>query len=133
MIGLCCVLYNVTVAYSLLAGDQAVTPNERIFTALSLPALAHLVINAAVVEEVFFRGFLIERLATATGRLWLAGVVSFGVFVAGHISGYDGVLPALAITGPTALAFVLVYLRWRNLWMCIGIHAIANSVTLLPT
>lgn len=87
----------------------------------------HIDINAAVVEEFFFRGLLIERLIRIFGRPWLAGSVSFVLFVGSHyLSGSASLVETLTATAAGGLAFVLLYLRTRNV-IATGIaHAICD-------
>lgn len=66
-------LVTVVVSYGLsfeLQGDDVdeSTQTGRIITSLPFLQLVHLVVNAAVVEQFFYRGFLIERLVDLTRR-----------------------------------------------------------------
>lgn len=81
-------------------------------------------VRAGVVEEVFYRGYAIEKLSTGWGTF--AGVaVSLIAFAASHYrSGVGGVLLALFMGFPLAL----VYVRSRNLWACIGAHLLVDLI-----
>ena len=50
-----------------------------------------LVVNAAVVEEILYRGFLIEKVRQVTGNTHLAFVVSAVAFTYAHLSGWGWV------------------------------------------
>lgn len=50
----------------------------------SITATVFTTVTAGVTEELIFRGFLIERLATLTGNDLVAGVVSVALFGAVH-------------------------------------------------
>ena len=70
-------LVTVVVSYGLsfeLQGDDVdeSTQTGRIITSLPFLQLVHLVVNAAVVEQFFYRGFLIERLVDLTRRALFA-------------------------------------------------------------
>jgi membrane protease YdiL (CAAX protease family) len=109
--------------------DQG-TQTGQIITSLPFIQLVHLVVNAAAVEEFFYRGFLIERLIDLTARPWLAGVISYVLFVAGHLAG-SGVTATLTLTAIGALPLVGFYLWRRNIWLCAGIHAVLDLPILI--
>ena len=89
-----------------------------------------MVANAAVVEELFFRGFLIERLIALTGRSWLAGLASYLIFVGSHIPGSGlGIVITFDVVGTAAL--VGLYLLRRNLYVCMLAHAVLDFMLLL--
>jgi membrane protease YdiL (CAAX protease family) len=79
---------------------------------------------------LFFRGFLIERLIRLGISPWLAGAVSFVLFVGGHVAG-SGLVQALTLVAVGSLAFVLLYLRRRNVITCITTHAVTDLLVLL--
>jgi membrane protease YdiL (CAAX protease family) len=119
--------------YLLAGGPQTVSPSTQtgqIVTSLGLAGRIHLDVNAAVVEELFFRGLLIERLITITGRTWLAGVISYVAFVGGHIPG-SGLTLALTGDAVGALALVLLYLLRRNVAVCMVAHAVMDVTVVL--
>ena len=105
------------------------TQTEQIRNTLSWLEKIHLIVNAATVEELFFRGFLIERVIAATHRPWLGGVVSFALFVVSHFSG-SGVVLTLAGIALPSLVFVLLYLWRRNLFLCMVAHSIGDAMEL---
>lgn len=118
--------------YSLFQGPESdtQTQTDQIISTLPLFGRLHLIFNAAIVEEIFFRGFLIERLTTLTRRLWVGVLVSFALFVVSHISG-SGVTMTLTMVTVGALTLVLLYLWRRNLFVCILAHAVGNLPMLL--
>ena len=63
------------------AGVDANTQIGLIFGTLGIAGRAHVALNAAVVEELFFRGLLIERLVQLGLRPWGSAAVSFVLFV----------------------------------------------------
>jgi len=81
-------------------------------------------------EELFFRAYLLTRLAQAGLPAFLAVAASSLLFAAGH-----------AYQGPTGFAvallmgvyFALVFLRLRNLHRLAWAHALYNAVVLLIT
>jgi membrane protease YdiL (CAAX protease family) len=137
LLALAVAVATVVVAYAAFfaiqgnAVDQS-TQTGQIITSLPFIQLVHLVINAAIVEEFFYRGFLIERLIDLTGRPWLAGAISYVLFVTGHLAG-SGVTATLTLTAIGALALVGFYLWRRNVWLCAGIHAVFDLPILLAS
>jgi membrane protease YdiL (CAAX protease family) len=102
-------------AFHYLAGNTAALPGILFF----------ILVSAAVGEEVFYRGYLFERLGKLLGTSVLARVVivaitSF-VFALAHLAGQgrDGAVQA-AITGAV---FGTLYAATRNLWLVMFAHA----------
>lgn len=85
------------------------------------------VVVAPLVEELFFRGVLLEALWRATGRAWPAVVVSGALFGVIHIGVPETVLPLCTF------GWVLGYLRQRtgSVGMCVLLHALFNGRTML--
>lgn len=126
---------TVVVAYGVyfaLQGDQVdeSTQTGQIITSLPFVQLIHLVVNAAVVEELFYRGFLIERLVDLTKRPWLACAISYVLFVGGHIPG-SGLTATLTLTAIASLTLVGLYLWRRNVLLCVCAHLIFDAPILL--
>lgn len=102
----------------------------EIMLAFSIPVLVLIVVTASITEEIFYRGYAIERLAELTGSLWLAVTISFVLFL----------LPHIAFFGPTWLLYqgvsvVLLYVLYvwrRNLWACMLTHLLGNLMILFP-
>jgi membrane protease YdiL (CAAX protease family) len=69
------------------------------------------VITAGIVEETLFNGYAVTRLASLTGHVWLAGILSAAVFAALHIP-FWGTGPGLAffVGGVASTAFFI----WRQ-------------------
>jgi uncharacterized protein len=103
-------LLNANVLFS---GAQSAYP--RLYEGFLLFLL---VIYAPLVEELIFRGFLLQRWGAKWGLRW-GLVLSSGLFGALHVSNPAG----LTIFG---LVMGLLYLRTRSLWVPIGFHALNN-------
>ena len=91
-------------------------------------------------EECFFRGavqnILAKKYASSVKGVWGAavlGAVIFGMFHLINIfSGFDPLvvcMQALSATG-TGLFFAAIYLRSRNLWAAVLVHALIDTVAL---
>jgi membrane protease YdiL (CAAX protease family) len=76
------------------------------------------------VEELFFRGFLFQGLASRYGIIW--GVLfSAIVFAVAHFM-IATIIPIFII----GVMFAILYARTRSLWMPISAHAIQNLMAL---
>ena len=84
--------------------------------------LVGLFLTGTIVEEVFYRGYLIERIKFLTGKNWLAGIVSWLSFTLVHIK-FFGLGPTLDVSVLSA-ALVVIYLKEKSIWPCIVIHGI---------
>lgn len=70
-----------------------------------------LVLRAAVVEEILFRGYLIEKVRQLSRSTGLAVVVSIAAFTYAHLRGWGPV--QLIAVGASGLVFSLLYV-WRR-------------------
>jgi len=88
-----------------------------------------LVLRAAVVEEILFRGYLIEKIRQLTGSATLAVLVSIAAFTYAHLSGWGLVHLIPVCAGGILLALLYI---WRRDLPCnmIG-HFIADGVGFL--
>jgi len=89
------------------------------------------VVRAGVSEEIFYRGFAIERLQTLTGSKWIAAIIPLLMFAGFHFrQGFPGVLLALVL----GAIFTGFYLWKRNLVAAIAAHFLVDFVpnVLLP-
>lgn len=89
------------------------------------PTLLALALIGPAFEEVFYRGYLIERVAILTGRVWVAAGVSWVTFTGVHL-GFFGLGATLNATVFSA-ALVWLYVRERSIWPVFVLHAL-NSV-----
>lgn len=86
------------------------------------------VFTAGVTEEIIFRGYLLERIAKLTHRLWIGVVLSSIVFMALHIP-FWGKFAPIGIGAWTAVVIGL-YLWKKSLYPCIIMHVL-NDVFIL--
>jgi uncharacterized protein len=96
-------------------------------------ALAAVWITAALFEEMFARGYLLNEIKDLLGggRAALAAgvVLSSLLFGLGHL--YQG-MSGVVITGMVGSIFAVAYLLCgRNLWPVIIAHGVINSITLV--
>jgi membrane protease YdiL (CAAX protease family) len=102
-----------------LAGLQSLQPLLRDYT---FPLLLSLFFTGTFLEEIVYRGYLIERVTSLTGKTWLAGVISWMTFTFVHLT-FFGLGPTLE-TGILSAGLVLAYLKERSVWPCFVVHGI---------
>ena len=86
-------------------------------------------VRAAVSEEVLFRGYAMERIEEATGSRAIATVLSLAVFTLDHVTYWGWSHELIVAVG--GLAFSLLYLWRRNLWVNIIAHFIVDAASVL--
>lgn len=120
----------VFVPLSYLAPDlveHAILSEPSMFKAETMPQLAllclALVVAAPVVEEFIFRGLILHRLARRWGTS--TGVIGSSIiFAIGHVEWVGHLL--------IGIAFSIIYLRTRSLWMSMLAHAAYNLLFTIP-
>jgi uncharacterized protein len=93
------------------------------------PLLFALFLTGTFVEEIFYRGYLIERITELTGQRWLAGITSWATFTLVHIS-FFGPGPTLEVA-IFAVIVILLYTRTKNIWPAIIAHGISDIIGFL--
>jgi len=88
-----------------------------------------LVLRAAVVEEIIYRGYMIEKIRQLTGSAALAVLVSITVFAFAHLRGWG---PAhLLATGASGAILSLLYISRRDLPSNILAHFLTDAAAFL--
>jgi len=106
----------------ILAGQRAILNTPYWYRIL-------LVLRAAVVEEILFRGYLIEKVRQLSKSTAIAVVVSVAAFTYAHLSGWG---PAhLIVVGAGGLVFALFYVWRRDLPSNMLAHFLADAAGLL--
>ena len=98
----------------------------KTFNSLTLMGLF---LTGTILEEVFYRGYLIERLSELTGHRWLAGFTSWITFSLVHLK-FFGLGPTIDVSIISA-ALVLIYMKEKSIWPCIIAHGINNLLSYL--
>jgi len=88
-----------------------------------------LVLRAAVVEELLFRGYMIEKVRQLSGSPTLAVIVSVAAFTLAHLRGWGAVHLIPVAAGATVLA--LLYLWRRDLPSNILAHFLSDAAGFL--
>jgi membrane protease YdiL (CAAX protease family) len=102
---------------------------QPVLKTYSLFTLFGLFLTGTVLEEIFYRGYLIERLGRLLERRWLAGLISWIAFTLVHLK-FFGLGPTIDVSILSA-ALVLVYLKEKSIWPCIVAHGINNMLSYL--
>ncbi len=89
------------------------------------PTMLALAVTGPVVEEVLYRGYLIERVVVLSGRMWVAAGASWLAFTGVHLGffGPGATLNVAVLSG----ALVWLYVRERSVWPVLITHGL-NSV-----
>jgi membrane protease YdiL (CAAX protease family) len=106
-------------------GLEGLRSLQPVLTGYDFPVLFSLFLTGTFLEEIFYRGYLIERLIAVTGKSWLAGLISWSAFTFVHLQ-FLGLGPTLDM-GFISAALVILYLRERSIWPCVVLHGINNA------
>ena len=88
-----------------------------------------LFLTGTFLEEVFYRGYLIERMSMLTRHKWVAAFVSWLLFTLVHLR-FFGLGPTVD-TSVISAALVLLYVKEKSIWPCIVVHGINDALALL--
>jgi membrane protease YdiL (CAAX protease family) len=87
-------------------------------------------------EELFFRGYIISTLKSA-GLKAFAVLLSSFIFMLIHLVNSETTSLTLIGTFMAGLLLAILYIKFNNIWVCIGFHLAWNflqdSVILIPT
>jgi membrane protease YdiL (CAAX protease family) len=95
----------------------------------SFPTLFSLFLTGTFLEEVFYRGYLIERVTTLTKHRWVAAFASWVLFMLVHLK-FFGLGPTLD-TSVISAALVLLNLKEKSIFPCIIVHGINDVLAFL--
>jgi membrane protease YdiL (CAAX protease family) len=88
-----------------------------------------LVTRAAIFEEIFFRGFMIERLSELTRLRWLGGCLSLAAFTFAHLDRWGWA--HLIVAGFGGAVLTLLYLWRRDLFANMVAHFLTDAIGFL--
>jgi membrane protease YdiL (CAAX protease family) len=128
---LCAFLAAVFACLLLILPALGLTYGQGGGPAVSMAVTLLVVIRAGLAEEVFYRGYAIERIEALTGSTAIAAIVPLIMFAGFHFSqGVAGVIIAFTV-GAVATA---IYLWKRNLVILIAAHFLTDFIpnVLLP-
>lgn len=126
-IALSTVSYNLYRHYDLdigeaFADDQA----ER-----AAPLFLCTAVTAGVTESVLYQAYPIERLATLSGSVVVAGLLAWVVFTAVHYVTGRFSLQATVYTSVPALAVTVLYVLSGSVYVVVLVHATVNAMSFL--
>jgi len=98
-------------------------------TGYSFPTLFGLFLTGTFLEEVFYRGYLIERMTALTRHRWIAAFASWILFMLVHLK-FFGLGPTID-TSVISAALVLLYLKEKSIYPCIVVHGINDALAFL--
>ena len=121
-------IITVTIA-SNVPGFNAEQAQDVGFAAVSgwqlVLAFIGLVILPPLAEEMLFRGFMYRGLATKWPKI-IAALVTSALFGLVHFQ-WNVALDVFVLS----LVLIALYEKTKNLWMCVGLHAIKNFLAFL--
>jgi membrane protease YdiL (CAAX protease family) len=123
---------GMAVIYTVVFPALGLPTNEATMSAIkSMPLWfrALLILRAAVFEEIYYRGFMIERLAELTRLPWLAALISLAAFTFAHLSGWGWAHLMVAAFGGAVLTGL--YLFRRDLASNMIAHFLTDGVGFL--
>jgi membrane protease YdiL (CAAX protease family) len=118
-------IYMVVFPAMGLAGEEQLNEVQT----LPLWFRVGLITRAAVFEELYYRGFAIERLSELTGRRWLAALISLLMFTVAHLD-YWG-WAHVFVAGFGGLVLTVLYLLRRDLGATMLAHWLTDGVGFL--
>lgn len=126
-LGLAVIVLAVTVGLYLLLREVGVHLGEDrdVVFHPSLLIVTVSMLRAAVAEEIFYRGFAIERLQTLTDSKLLAALVPLCIFALSHYRQGVGGIIAVFVLGGILTAF---YMQFRDLLANITAHFLGDFV-----
>jgi uncharacterized protein len=111
------------------AGLQSLRDMSPTLKDYGFPLLFGLFLTGTFVEEIFYRGYIIERVTELTGRKWVAGIISWLTFTLVHLR-FFGLGPTLEVA-IIAIIFVILYIKAKSIWPAILVHGINDIIGFL--
>jgi uncharacterized protein len=106
-------------------GQETIRALQPTLSTYPWPLLVALFITGTVLEEVVYRGYVIERVIVLTGSRWVAGLLSWAAFTLVHLR-FFGVGATVDVAVVSA-ALVLLYMWKRSLWPAMVFHGINDA------
>lgn len=123
---------GMALIYLVLFPALGLSPNEpgtALIKALPFWFRVLIIVRAAVFEEIYFRGFMIERLTEIVRSRWCAAAISLAVFTLAHL-GYWG-WAHLMIAAFGGIVLTGLYLWRRDLAANMIAHLLTDAVGFL--
>ncbi len=110
-------------------GLQSLRSLQPLINGYGFTTLFGLFLTGTFLEEVFYRGYLIERVTILTRNKWIAAFLSWFLFTIVHLK-FFGLGPTLD-TSVISAALVLLYLKEKSMYPCIVVHGINDALAFL--
>jgi membrane protease YdiL (CAAX protease family) len=111
------------------AGLPSLRSLQPMIKGYGFATLFGLFLTGTFLEEVFYRGYLIERMTILTRHRWIAAFVSWLLFTLVHLK-FFGLGPTID-TSVISAALILLYLKEKSIWPCIVLHGINDALAFL--
>jgi uncharacterized protein len=111
------------------AGLPSLRSLQPMIKGYGFATLFGLFLTGTFLEEVFYRGYLVERMTILTRHKWVAAFVSWLLFTLVHLK-FFGLGPTID-TSVISAALVLLYLKEKSIWPCIVVHGINDALAFL--
>ena len=111
------------------AGLPSLRSLQPMIKGYGFATLFGLFLTGTFLEEVFYRGYLIERMTILTRHRWVAAFVSWLLFTLVHLK-FFGLGPTID-TSVISAALILLYLKEKSIWPCIVLHGINDALAFL--
>jgi len=132
VLGAIAMVAGMAAIYMLMFPALGFSANEAMTASIKAMPLwfrIFLILRAAVFEEIFYRGFMIERLTELTRLRWLAALVSLGAFTLAHLNGWGAA--HLIIAGYGGIVLTTLYLLRKDLPCNMLAHLLTDAIGFL--
>ena len=132
IVGAAAMVAGMATIYIVIFPVLGVSANESMTASIkSMPLWFRifLILRAAAFEELFYRGFMIERLTELTRLRWPAALVSLGAFTLAHVNGWGWA--HLMIAGFGGIVLTMLYLIRKDLACNMLAHFVTDAVAFL--
>ena len=122
------ILFGVIMTVIQAIGLELNQEVAQLFASQSIPFLMLIVLRAAVVEEVLYRGYAFERILELTKSKWVAALVPVLIFMLAHLTWGVGHLVFVFFAGGL---FMIAYISKKNLGLLMIIHFTTDVFAML--
>ena len=132
IVGAVVMVAGMAAIYTVIYPALGLSMNEPTLAAVTATPLwfrVLLSLRAAVFEEIFYRGFMIERLSELIGSHWVAALISLAMFTFAHLSGWGWAHLMIAAFG--GLVLTVLYVLRRDLGCNMVAHFLTDAVGFL--
>lgn len=124
-------VFGIALIVVLLLPALHLSISKQLATVLQAPLWFRViqVSRAAVIEEIMFRGYGMERLRESTGSQLIAALITWVLFTAAHVSFWGVGQVIIAAFGGAVLTFLYVWRR--NLWANMLAHWLTDAAAFI--